>query len=360
MERVHVGGLALVLAGVLGCKGDPTGDLRNGVDHLTATPSAIFLGPTGSNNVVIQAVDEQGNPETVRFTLGEVSPELDVVVDSAFNQVVDNNGTIGLPTKATRIRYIVTPTAGVGDAAFEVKADGHSIRIPVRLVPDSLTATFSSAAPALGDTVTLTTAAPFAFADTATVTVGGSDVILVSQTPTAIRFIPAPGSGAGPVTVNGVGLSYATTLSLSLPTQASFTAPAALAGTGALATAPALTIPATGASRVQFDAGATAAVPECINELDGHPCRVYKVTLAAGRTFDMSATWGGEQDLGLYFLTSGGALTTAPGFCDAAGDGSQGQPEACRITLGAGTFYLVVANFSDSDPAWLRVEFTGR
>lgn len=359
MERVHVGGLALVLAGVLGCKGDPTGDLRNGVDHLTATPSAIFLGPTGSNNIVVQAVDEQGNPEAVRFTLGDVSPELDVVVDSAFNQVVDNDGNIGLPVKATRIRYIVAPNTGVGDASFEVRAEGHSIRIPVRLVPDSLAATFSNAAPALGDTVTLTTAAPFAFADTATVTVGGGDVILVSQTPTAIRFIPAPGGGAGPVTVSGVGLSYASTLSLSLPTRASFTAPAALAGTGSLATAPALTIPASGASRILFDAGATAAVDECLNSALEAACRVYRITLAAGRTFDMSATWGGEQDFGLYFLNSAGTLTTAPGACDDFPDGASGQPEECSITLGAGTWYLIAVNFSDTDPAWLRVEFTG-
>lgn len=357
MERVHVGGLALVLAVAVGCKGDPTGDLRNGVDHLTASPSAIFLAPGSTNNIVIQAVDEQGNPEAVRFSLGDVSPEIAVTVDSQYNQVVDNNGNFGLPAKATRIRYVVTPTAGVGDAAFEVTAEGHSIRIPVRLVPDSLTATLSSAAPALGDTVTVTTAAPFTFADDATVTVGGADVILVSQTPTAIRFIPAPDAGDG-VTVSGVGLSYASTLSLDLPVKGGFTGPAGLAGTGALATAPALTIPANGATRVLFDAGKTSGVTQCDDAL-GFPCRVYKITLAAGRTFDMSATWAGDQDFGLYFLTSGGALTTAPGFCDAAGEGSQGQPEECSITLGAGTFYMIAANFSDTDPAWLRVEFTG-
>jgi pre-peptidase len=360
MKRVTRRSMALVLAGVAACKGDPTGDLRNGVDHLVATPSAIFLSPGASTNVLIEAVDEQGNREGTRFSLGVVSPEINVVIDSGFNQVVDNNGNFVLPDEPTRLRYIVTPEAPVGDASFEVKAGGHSITIPVRLVPDSVAATFSNAAPALGDTVTLTTAAPFVFGPAATVTAGGSDAIMVSHSATTLKFVPFPGGAAGPVTVNGVGLTYASTLSLSLPSTASFTVPAGLTGTGSLATAPAFTIPAAGSTKLFIDEGITAAVPQCTNSALGSPCRVYKITLAAGRSFDMTATWGGEQDMGIYFLNSAGTLTFTPGACDDKGDGAAGQPESCTITLAAGTFYMVAVNFSGDDPTWLRLDLEGK
>lgn len=360
MKRVTRRGMALVLAGAVACKGDPTGDLRNGVDHLIATPSAIFLSRGGVTNVLVEAVDEQGNREGTPFTLANVSPEIAVVVDSSFNEVVDNDGNVGLPKAPTRLRYAVSPIAPVGNASFEVRAGGHSIVIPVRLVPDSVAAAFSSATPALGDTVTLTTAAPFTLGPTAAVTAGGFPAIIVSQTASTIRFIPFPGGAAGPLTVNGVGLDYATTLSLSLPSRASFTPPAGLAGTGALATAPAFTIPAAGATRLFLDVGATAAVPQCTGSALGSPCRVYKITLAAGRTFDMTAHWEGTSDLGIYFLNSAGTLTFSPGACDDKGSGAAGQPESCTITLGAGTFYMVVANFSAADPAWIQLDLTGK
>ncbi|HSB55881.1 MAG TPA: hypothetical protein VLD58_16075 [Gemmatimonadales bacterium] len=360
MKRVTRRSMALVLAGVAACKGDPTGELRNGVDHLVATPSAIFLTPGTSTNVLVEAVDEQGNREGTHFTLGTVSPEIDVAIDSSFGHIIDNNGNFVLPETVTRLQYVVSPAAAVGNASFEVKAAGKSIVIPVRLVPDSLAATFSNAAPALGDTVTLTTAAPFVFGPAASVTAGGLSALIVSQDAASIRFIPFPGGAPGPVTVNGVGLNYATSLSLNLPSRASFTAPAGLAGTGSLATAPAFTIPPTGTSKLFLDEGATAAVPECTGSALGSPCRVYKITLAAARSFDMTATWEGTSDIGVYILTSAGNLTTAPGACDDKGSGAAGQPESCTITLGAGTFYLAAFNFSAADPAWIRLDLEGK
>jgi hypothetical protein len=360
MKRVTRRSLTLVLAGVMACKGDPTGELRNGVDHLVATPSALFLSPGASTNVLVEAVDEQGNREGTHFTLGTVSPEITVSIDSTFGHIIDNNGNFVLPEILTRLQFLVQPAAAVGSASFEVRAAGKSITIPVRLVPDSLAATFSSATPALGDTVTLTTAAPFVLGTTATVRAGGQAGIIVSQDAASIKFVPLPGGPAGPVTVTGVGLSYASALSLNLPSRASFTTPAGRAGTGALATAPAFTLPATGASTLFVDEGTTAAVPQCTGSALGSPCRVYKITLAAPRSFDVSATWGGTQDMGIYILTSAGNLTTAPGACDDKFGGAAGQPETCTITLGAGTFYLAAVNFDAADPTWIRLDLTGK
>jgi hypothetical protein len=349
----------LVLAGLAGCKGDPTGDLRNGVDHLIATPSAIFLAPGASTNVTVEALDEQGNRQGTRFTLDAISPLISVVEDSSFNRIVDNDGNLVFPKNPTRLRYAVTPVATVGDASFTVRASGKEILIPVRLVPDSVAVTFSNAAPATGDTVTVTTAAPFQFRPNATVVAGGSPGVVVSQSASSIQFVPMPG-GTGVAQVTGVALNYATTLALALPTTAEFTVPAGFTGTGAIATAPSVTLPAAGSGTLFVDAGATAAVPQCTNSLLGSPCRVYQLTLAAGRTFAIRANWEGESDLGVYFLNSAGTLSLGLGACDDKLDGAAGQPESCTITLGAGTFYLVVVNFSAADPVWIRLNLTGQ
>lgn len=360
MNRVTRTGGMLVLAGVVACSGDPTSDLRNGVDHLIATPGAIFLTPGTTTNVLIEAVDEQGNRQGTRFSLGQVSALIDVAVDSSFGRVVDNDGNLVFPDTPTRLRYAVSPAAAVGDASFTVRAGGKEITIPVRLVPDSVSVTFSDDAPAAGDTVTVTTAAPFQFRANATVDAGGAHAVVVDQTANTVRFVPLPGGTAGPITVTGVALDYATTLALALPSTASFTAPAGLAGTGALATAPTVTLPAAGATELFVDEGVTAAVPQCTGSALGSPCRLWKLVLAAPRTFQVRATWEGTSDLGIYILTSGGALTTAPGACDDHGSGATAQPESCTITLGAGTFYLASFNFSAADPIWLRLDLTGQ
>src|SRR5262245_7059522 len=127
MSRLIGGSIALVLAGVVACKGDPTGDLRNGVDHLIATPSAIFLSRGVTTNVLIEAVDEQGNREGARFSLDQVSPLIDVEVDSSFGRVLNNAGELVFPDKPTRLRYAVSPAAAEGDASFTVRAGGHEI-----------------------------------------------------------------------------------------------------------------------------------------------------------------------------------------------------------------------------------------
>ena len=353
----------ILVAGLAACSGDPTGDLRNGVDHLLATPSAIFLTRGAVTNVTVEAVDEQGNRQGTRFTLGAVSPMIRVVEDSSFNLIYDSHGNLVFPEKPTRLRYAVSPLASAGDASFVVRAGGREITVPVRLVPDSVAATYSSATPAPGDTVTLTTAAPFQLRANATVDAGGSRAILVGRTPTTLQFVPLPGGAAGPATVNGVALDYASSLSLSLPTTAALAVPAGLTGVDALATAPALTLPAAGATTMFVDAGAMQPVPECDAD-NGSPCRAYRLDLATARTFKVDATWQGTTDLGLYFYNSAGIRLS--GGCDGKGNGAAGQPESCTKTLGPGTFYVTVVDFglfydpAETQPAWIRLDLTGQ
>ena len=85
-------------------------------------------------------------------------------------------------------------------------AGGVNITIPVQVVPQTgLAATFDNAAPALGDTVTLTAPAGITFNPDATLEIAGNPLlpVIVSQDASTIRFIPPPNVN-GPVTVHGV------------------------------------------------------------------------------------------------------------------------------------------------------------
>ena len=111
MNRVTRGSVLLVaLAGVLSCSGDPTSSLRNGVDHLLATPSALYVDNNGDKLVVITAVDAQGNTLAEHFAVGSVGTGITVVEDSTYLPV-NKNGVLVQPSSNTSARFIVTPSA---------------------------------------------------------------------------------------------------------------------------------------------------------------------------------------------------------------------------------------------------------
>jgi hypothetical protein len=210
MNRVMRGTVVFAAAlGVLSCAGDPTSDLRNGIDHLTATPGALFIGQDSSKNVVITAVDKQGNALGTGFSLGSVGAGITVVPDDSFNLVYDTQGNLVPPKNWTRIRYIVTGVLNDANSSFVVTAGGKSLTIPVRIAPDSATITVSSATPTLGDTVVATAGANFRFTPASVVSVAGATVITlgISADSTQISFIPGP-SGNGPVLVSGMLVTY--------------------------------------------------------------------------------------------------------------------------------------------------------
>jgi hypothetical protein len=138
MNRVTRG--TVLLAAVLvamSCEGDPTGDLRNGADHIVATPSAIFLTSGDSTNVVIEVVDKQGNRLQGKFDLLGFDQGITVVSDTTFNNVYNNKGELVPPSKWTRARYKVTANAQTGDLTWRVSGGGLDTSLSVRIVPDT-------------------------------------------------------------------------------------------------------------------------------------------------------------------------------------------------------------------------------
>jgi hypothetical protein len=216
MNRVTRGTVVLAAAVVamVSCKGDPTGDLRNGIDHLIAKPGAIFIGPDSTKSVLVEAVDKQGNRLATTFSLGNVGAGISVVPDDSFNLVYNTSGQLVPPKNWTRIQYKVTGVVNDASSSFVVTAAGKSITIPVRVVPDSGIITVSATTPTLGDTVTATAGANFRFTPSSVVSVSGATVITlgISADSSQITFIPGP-SANGPVHVSGMVVSYAPAIS---------------------------------------------------------------------------------------------------------------------------------------------------
>jgi hypothetical protein len=220
MNRVMRGSVLLAAAiGLFACKGDPTDSLRNGVDHLVATPSALFVtyqGIDSIQNVLVEAVDAQGNRVETDFP-GSITPNaagITVTFDANYNPVFSGSNTPGQPSHTTRVQYIVQATANTGNSGFTVSAGGKNITIPVRIVPATVpSVTLSNAAPNLGDTVVATAPAFFKFTPASVVTlIGATNAIVgLAADSSTLSFVAGPGAN-GAVSISNLVLGYATTI----------------------------------------------------------------------------------------------------------------------------------------------------
>lgn len=222
MNRLSLGMAVLVLSMAATSCGDPTGDLRGDVSKLVATPSAITLDQGATQNVVVRAVDEQGNELVAPVDGITVNPAnlVTVTIDSSFLAGTDTTGEAQIPTP-TKTQLVVT---GVERNAgtITVSAAGKTLDIPVRVVPvaTEFDATFSNQAPALAEQVTLTAPAGFSFTDTSVVSFAGApNPIITSLAPdgSSLTFLPAANT-VGHATITHVVPSYAPGFSLQFTT----------------------------------------------------------------------------------------------------------------------------------------------
>jgi hypothetical protein len=77
---------------------------------------------------------------------------------------------------------------------------------------------------------------------------------------------------------------------------------------------------------------------------------MYKFTTAGAVSFNITASWSNNGDLGIYFSGDGFAgfplFTTA---CDSHGD--DGLGETCQVDVtGAGTYFMEVISFTAAYP----------
>jgi hypothetical protein len=377
-----------------------------GASNLTITERApdgsffkFIVSPNRSGAATITGVTVTSNPNltfTLQTTETITSPVIASVAGSFSNptpplgQAVTFTLPAGLKTTATPATAVTVQGNAVAPANVVIAADSGSITFvpppssdsaltlngivaaerpeyPMTLtsttkvttpVISTIAATFSNAAPAIAQPVTLTAPAGFTFTSAATppapnsnVSFSGLNAIIQARTATSITFIPLPGS-TGAATVTGVIPDAAPMFSLTLPTTNTITVPplVPLRFTEDPAHAPAFPIPAAGQDTTIFEAGAYHGPGDCCFE---GPTRLYRLTLDATMTLTGTIDWFEGQDLGLYWVAADGV--TPVGNFDGDAQGAGGHPETSTVTLAAGSYFLAVANFSATDPSLFSI-----
>ena len=131
----------------------------------------------------------------------------------------------------------------------------------------------------------------------------------------------------------GVVLSVLTQVPLKLPATTNLTYPAlaAVGGTDAAGTAPAIDAPATGFSNRFYDKADSGAAAD----------RFYKLVVTEDGDYDITCDWTTGSDIDLFVCPAPGAITGACDFSAATG----AHPEADTFTLTVGDWYLVGEDF---------------
>jgi hypothetical protein len=346
MTRSKCGLLLLLAAGAGACGGDPTGSLQEAGKKIAADPSVVFVNQGANIFVVAQLLDDQGNQLPVSFESTDVGSQITVVKDTTFLETT--NGT----KLNTRERFVVTGLAP-GATSFAISGGGLKDTVPVSVIPTSLAATFSNAAPGVNEAITITAPAGYSFGADATVesVQGAGFVQSISPDGTSISAIIPPGS-TGPLTLSGVSAAFLPGVSLTVPTidaVAAGTTP--MAGTGSTATAPEVPVPAVGATTNFFDSGTWSGAD--ITADGGLGAQYYKFTITEAGDYDFVTGWGGGSDLDPVVCSDptcsdGGAF---------AGTGID-HPEVGTLTLDPGTYYFASVLFAGSPPPYFSLSIT--
>jgi len=221
--------------------------------------------------------------------------------------------------------------------------------------------TVSNATPMGGEVVTITAGAGFSFDPAAEASVGpacpgsppGCEPGMVDARAGngSSISVAMPVNTTGGIFITGVVPSAAPTFVLDLPSSASVTVgPSPFVGTDAVATAPAITLPASGNTLVIYDGEPFLGAGRF-----GSLARFFRITVGAQTAFDMTQTWpvSVHADLGIY-LRDGANATDV---CVADGNGGQdGGPESASCDLAPGTYVVQSVTF-DALVKLYRMEF---
>lgn len=356
MNRVTRGTVVLAaMLATLSCKGDPTSSLRNGVDHLIAVPSAIYVGNSTTKTVLVTAYDAQGNALATNFSVASVGPNITVTPDDSFNLVYNTSGQLVPPKNWTRAQFIVGVSV-FDTSSFVITAGGKSVTIPVRTAAASLTGPVSNLSPNNGDTVTITAPANLNFDAAASLVIFASDTAVVTdRTTSTISFVPPPGA-SGPATVTKVGLDYEPTAgTFSVPTSSDFhVAPIpdliAAPTTALVGDTITVTIPAPfkwSANSHVIIPGASAIVVTGISPDSGTV--KFRIGPNADTTISIDSTVvSGVPGLGRFELVTAGKLSSplVPTFPVTFSKSTPALGDTVVITAAAGFKFLPTASFT--------------
>jgi hypothetical protein len=361
--------VVLVSSAVLwACSGDPTDSFRGGPAEVTVTPTSLFIERGETKQVIVEVIDEQGNPLVEDVTVSG-GTGLTITEDPTHLQ------TTATSSEPSHERAFNVTANELVSTTFTVSGGGKTADVSVRTTPPAAEiplATVAATGPNPTDPATLTVPAPYQFPVNSAITwiVGADTLIAVvtgrSEDGRSLTILAPPGVTTAPTTADIV-IDYLPTTILTTTTDVPFTVSTTatpLAGTNDPATAPTINLIG-GVQGGVIDGNGGYAAATCGGN-SGAPCQLYKFTLDADTELDVLMKWSNEADLGLYLMTADGLTDIDDGFCDGLGRGpvGTGQPEHCALVLPAGTYLAGIVNFgpfypeNDPNPDWVYLRMT--
>jgi hypothetical protein len=352
MKPLYIGAVSVTLTVIAwGCKGDPTADLRNGPSDMQVVPGQIFADQGKATAVVAVVVDEQTNPVAVDITATSADVTVATVAADTTRPAADG----------ARHAFVITALAP-GHTRVTLTGGGISDSVPVSVLPLAFNGTISNLTPKGGDTVTIQSTAVLKFNPaTAAVTFGGDQAPTILSLSANTITLLAPFSDAGPLTIDGVVVTYVTGLEVSLPSASSVHQTGDhWAGANSWQTAPSITsiLPASGTSS-NFIAGSpavnnNAVCPEVVLGFgSAGPCLMFQFTLADTATLSFTTDWEGDAtapDIDVYSCSDSTLAGFGANCFEDGGNGATGaKPQSTgNFKYPAGTHYYVIENYAGS------------
>jgi hypothetical protein len=301
MKRLLCGSVVLAASlGLVSCNGDPTSDFRDGPTLIVADPSTMFVDQGDAEEVVVKVTNDAGDPLATEWEVTETGSGISVERNPDFLPT-----TVGAPLES-EVQFIVTAGDAPTPSSFTISAGELSLEVPVNVLPTSVpSATFSNAAPAINELVTLT-AEGYTFLPDAAVVIGGDSAAVIANDGNSITFVPVPGS-SGP------------------------------------ATAPTLPTPALGEHTVFFD------TPDFVTTID----HWYQLTVTEAGLYTITVDWDIGSDIDVIFCEG----QPAPDFSNCPLASFVNHPEEIEAELVPGTYLILVEDFG-VNAAGATVEIT--
>lgn len=361
MKRLDFRTLVVVLlAAALGCKGDPTADLRTGVSQLALNPDLMFIDQGTTKPFEVVARDQQLNPVAAEVTLTSLDQAVvTVAVDSS------------VPSADNAHHDFIVTAVSVGQTKIVATSGGVSDTATATVLPVAFSGALSSTAPKGGDTLKIasTTLLKFHTASVA-VTFGAADTgVIVSKTPDTIKVL-VPFGAAGPTTVDGISVTYVPGLVVALPTaQPVVQTGSRWAGDTAFTTAPTLALPTVTNQSLQYitplpSVSNNALCAEGTGGGATGKCTIYKYTANGTDSLRFSVNWTpptvattGDFDIDIYSCNATG---TAGCFEEGGGGATAVTPQFFTFKPTAGVHYLVIEQYTAGEDANMFVTITKR
>jgi hypothetical protein len=339
------GVLSIVGFSVVGCKNDPLSDL-DGTPSTLITNFSYLQMPLGSTATVNASVlDERTTPLQVPITFTPCTADVTVQTDTSYHPIP--------ATSAQAIVTAVTPNA----SCVVVAGGGIEDTVSVAVLPEGFGGALSSETPKGGDTLTITSTADLKF-DTATVAVTFGDAgtgFIVSKTPDVVKVL-VPFGAAGPLTIDGIAITYAPDLVVTLASTTTVTTTGDFwVGDDAYATAPAINLPTAAGESTYLITNLPATDNTAICGEASGPCALYAYTVADSTELTFLVDWDSDADIDTYSCEGPSAGTC---FEDGGAGATGAHPQAFTFKAAPGTHYLSIENFDHVPTTNLRVTIT--